>query len=172
MQDNPKIRYNSYEHLLKIVINISLSLFNYGFSNGYFNSISFKDISTIFRIEIQSLSAMQGILTGCLSFTGGVGAFWSSALISRYSRNECLQILCVFMILISFLLLIPNLVILLIARCLQGFCIGMITAIGPIYIREISPTELASSLCPYNQIGMVVGLTFSFTLTFLLSLFL
>lgn len=135
MQSEPKIRYKSYDHLLHVTINIALSPINFGFSNGYFNSISFKDISTIFSIGGRSLSAMQGLLTGCLSFTGGLGAFWSSALLSRRSRKECLQILSVFMIAICVLLMIPNLYILLIARCLQGICIGMITAIGPIFIR-------------------------------------
>lgn len=172
MQPDSKIRYRSYDHLLSIVINIALSPFNFGFSNGYFNSISFKDISAIYGLEGESLTAMQGILTGCLSFTGGLGAFWSSVLLSRCSRKQGLQILSISMILICLLLMIPNLPILLIARCLQGICIGMVTAIGPIFIRELSPTELASSLCPWNQIGMATGLTFSFILTFVLSLFL
>ena len=67
--------------------------------------------------------------------------------------------------------MIPNIYILFVVRLLQGFCIGMISAVSPLYIREFSPTELASILCPLNQIGIVFGITFSFILTFFLSLF-
>ncbi len=128
-------RYRSYHHLLLITINICLSPLTFGYSNGYFNSISFKDIIIIFDIQSQSLSTIQGILTGCLSFTGGLGAFWSSNLITRFSRKQCLQILSIFMILVSVLLMIRDVRVLMIARCLQGICIGMISAVSPVFIR-------------------------------------
>lgn len=113
---------------------------------------------------------MQGLLTGFLSFAAGLGAFWSSYLLNKLTRRECFQFLSIFMIIICFLLMIPNIYMLFIVRLLQGFCIGMISAVSPLYIREFSPTELASILCPLNQIGIVFGITFSFILTFILSL--
>lgn len=117
------------------------------------------------------MTTIQGLLTGFLSFAAGLGAFWSSHLLNKLSRRQCFQFLSIFMIFVCFLLMIPNIYILFIVRLFQGFCIGMISAVSPLYIREFSPTELASILCPLNQIGIVFGITFSFILTFFLSLF-
>jgi MFS family permease len=78
---------------------------------------------------------MQGILTGCLSFTGGFGAFWSSYLIKYRTRKQCFMDLALAMIVVCVLLQVQNLWVLLIARCLQGMTIGMITAVVPMYIK-------------------------------------
>lgn len=158
--------------LLIITINVCLCPFNFGFSNAYFNAVSFRDIVRIFGLPSSDLAALQGLLTGCLSLTGGLGARASGYLLSSLSRRHCFCFLCLFMLVVCGLLMVPSLPVLLLARCLQGFCIGMISAVTPIYLREFSPTELASSLCPWNQIGVASGLTFSFILTFALSLFL
>ena len=49
---------------------------------------------------------------------------------------------------------------------------GMISALTPMYIREISPKELAGSLGPINQISILAGVTFSYFLAYILSLLL
>ena len=78
---------------------------------------------------------MQGILTGCISFAGGLGAFWSSILIKKCSRKQSFEILAIAMIIVCFLLQFCDIRVLLIARCLQGIIIGMISSVTPMYIR-------------------------------------
>lgn len=134
-KSEPETRYISYKHLLHITINICLSSFNYGFCCSYFNSVLFKDTCEIFGIGEQSRSTMQGILTGCIAFTGGLGAFWSSVLIKRFSRKECFQVLSTAMVIVCCFLQIADLRVLLVARCVQGIIAGMITAVSPMYIR-------------------------------------
>lgn len=165
-------RYRSFDHLLKVVLNVCLSPFTYGFANGYFNSISIYDIAKIYEVEGYSLSTLQGVITGVLPFTGGIGAYFTSYMLNRFSRKQMFEILAVYTFFIHLLLMIPNIYVLFAARALEGLSIGMISAITPLYIREFSPTELSGSLCPWNQIINVVGLSFSFALTFFLSLFL
>lgn len=128
-------RYNSYPHLLHTVINISLSPFNFGYCYSYFNSISFEHISQIYHISPDHQSTMQGLLTGCVSLLGGFGAFWSSWLLGACSRRRCLEVLACGMILACLVLQVPYMGALLLARCLQGICIGMISAVAPLFIR-------------------------------------
>lgn len=132
-------KYNSYKQILNITINICLSSFTFGFFNGYFNSISFKNIYEIYRMEGYQPSTMQGLLTGILSLTGGIGAYMSKYLLTFFTRKQCFQILSTSTILICLLLLIPNLSILFISRCIQGLIIGMIASITPLYLREFIP---------------------------------
>ena len=81
------IRYKSYPYLLRLCLNICLSSFYFGFSNGYFNAINFDHIVQIFHIEKYPKAAAQGILTGFMSVTGGLGAFSSSYLLQKFSRK-------------------------------------------------------------------------------------
>ena len=83
-------RYKSYPLMLKIALNTCLSSFLFGYSNGYFNAISFDDIVDIYGLEEYPRATVQGILTGILSFTGGIGAFCSSYMLSTFTRKQCL----------------------------------------------------------------------------------
>ena len=43
--------YKSYSQLLKMVMNVGLSSFYFGFSLCYFNAINFDDIVQIYHLE-------------------------------------------------------------------------------------------------------------------------
>lgn len=64
--------------------------------------------------------------------------------------------------------MVPNIYLLFAARVMQGLAIGAISSIAPLYIREFVPVELSGSLCPWNQIGIVMGVTFPFVIAFIL----
>lgn len=128
-------RYRSYNHLLGLTINICLSSFLFGYVTGYFNSIKFDDIVRIYNIKDYSLSTIQGVLTGVISLTGGVGAYFTSSLLLNFSRKECFQIISTCTIVICLVMMIPNLTVLFIARLIQGLLTGVAAVLTPLYIR-------------------------------------
>jgi MFS family permease len=136
MQGNqPILRYNSYRHLLFVTLNICLSSWIFGVCNGYFNSIKFADISNIYQLDGYPLSTVQGVLTGIISFTAGIGAYLSKYLLNYFTRKRCFEILSIATILTCILVQYPTLPILFISRCLQGMIIGMISSVTSIYVR-------------------------------------
>lgn len=78
---------------------------------------------------------MQGLLTGCLSLAGGLGAYVSSLLLKSFSRIQCYQIIGVATIFICVLMLTGNITTLLIGRVVQGIIIGITSALNPLYVR-------------------------------------
>lgn len=139
MQGDPPQTYRSRPHLLKITLNICLSSFYFGYSNGYFNSIPFDGIVQIYSLQHYSKPQMQGFLTGCLSITGALGAYLSSFLLQRCSRLQSVYFLAYFYVATGLLLQFPHIAFLIMGRILQGICIGMCSAVVPLYLREFSP---------------------------------
>ena len=165
-------RYKSYNYLFKVCLNICLTSFTFGYGNGNFNSIAFDDIIDIYNLHQYPRASTQGFLTGSLSIMGGAGAFLSSYLLQKMSRKQSVEFLAWMSLCAGIILMIPHLGFLIIGRLIQGLCIGMCSTVAPLYLREICPIEIAASLCPYNQIFIVFGITSSFTLSFLFSMFL
>jgi MFS family permease len=55
---------------------------------------------------------------------------------------------------------IPNFYTLLLFRFLQGFCVGAYSAIAPLIIKELSPTEISGTLGSYAQLMVCGGVFF------------
>lgn len=81
------------------------------------------------------------------------------------------MILNVFIILVTFFNLIPSFATLVISRLSQGLIIGNISCITPLYIREMMPKEVSGPLWSLHQVLFVIGVSFGFILTYLLSFF-
>lgn len=68
------------------------------------------------------------------------------------------------------ILFVPNQVVLIIMRLIQGTCIGLYCTIVPMYIREISPLHLAGTFGVLFQFFMALGSVFCFILSYLLKI--
>ena len=57
-------------------------------------------------------------------------------------------------------------------RIIQGVCIGLYSSIVPMYIKEMSPINLAGTFGAFVQVFMAIGTFFAFFFTYLMSLIL
>lgn len=170
-QKSKVAKYNSFGRLVGLTTNCALSAFYYGYCLTYFNAIPFRDIIKIYHIENFPRAATQGLLTGCISFTGALGSFLALFLVDRFSRKKCLMGLSVAAIILSFIIMIPHIWVLAIVRMIQGLVIGTISCITPLYINEMMPKSVSGPFWSYHQCLYVFGITFGFILSFILSQF-
>lgn len=163
-------KYRSLLTLVKLALNCGLSAFYYGYCLTSFNSINFDRIVAIFHLEHYPRALTQGVLTGSTCFTAALGTILTTHLIARFSRRESLMILSCLAIVLSTFSLIPTALMLFVARLGQGFAIGSISCITPLYMKEIMPKEISGPLWSLHQVMFVLGASFGFFLTFLLGL--
>lgn len=128
-------KYNSLSRLIALTTNCGLSAFYYGYCLTYFNAIPFRDIIKIYHIEHFPKAATEGLLTGCVSITGALGSILALVMVDRLSRRKFLMAMSAISILLSLVVLIPDIWVLAIVRLIQGLVIGTISCITPLYIN-------------------------------------
>jgi MFS family permease len=53
-------------------------------------------------------------------------------------------------------------------RLCQGFCVGFFSAIAPLMVKEISPTEISGTLGSYTQLLVCLGVFTGCIFTYIL----
>lgn len=66
------------------------------------------------------------------------------------------------------LLYIQNAYTLFLVRVIQGICVGCYSAITPVIIKELSPSEISGTLGAFNQVFISIGVFFSFCFKYVL----
>lgn len=81
-----------------------------------------------------------------------LGALFSDSVSGRFGRRDTLTVACGVFIIGSILMCaVQNLAMLIVARIINGFAVGMLTSQGPIYIAEISTPKLRGRLISFQQ---------------------
>jgi hypothetical protein len=81
-----EVKYNDYDFLNKVMMNVCLAGAYSGYVLAYFNAINFDDTVRIFGIQADR-ALMQGTLSFCVSLGAGVGGFYARIVIDRFSRR-------------------------------------------------------------------------------------
>ena len=118
-----------------------------------------------FMLDDMALGLVVSILTvGCLC-----GALLGGGFSDRYGRQKVMFSSAIFFIVSSLgCALSVNLVSLLVFRLVCGLGIGVISAVAPIYISEISPARLRGTLVSYNQLAIVIGILIAYIVDYIL----
>ena len=98
--------------------------------------------------------AMTTALVGCL-----VGAMVAGALADRYGRKPLLMLSAVLFTVSAIATgLFGDFTLFNIARFIGGVGIGVASALAPMYIAEVSPTEIRGRMVSLNQMTIVLGI--------------
>ncbi|PPD76388.1 hypothetical protein GOBAR_DD26691 [Gossypium barbadense] len=126
-------------------------LFGYhlGVVNGALEYLS-KDLGIPENTVMQGITLLAGATVG--SFTGGT-------LADKFGRTRTFQLDAIPLIIGAFLTATAQTVqTMIIGRFLAGIGIGISSAIVPLYISEISPTEIRGALGSINQLFICIGI--------------
>ncbi len=140
-----------------------------GFLFGY--DISLISGAIIFLQQEWSLTPFWvGVVTGSAIMGCPFGALAGVYLANRWGRNKSL-ILSAFLFLVSAIgTALPfGLLDFCWWRFVGGLGVGLASTVSPMYIAEISPAHLRGRMVILNQLAIVVGLTLSVYVTYLLS---
>ncbi|XVF31585.1 hypothetical protein REPUB_Repub17cG0003600 [Reevesia pubescens] len=129
-------------------------LFGYhlGVVNGALEYLS-KDLG------IAENTVLQGWVVGTLLAGATVGSFTGGALADKFGRTRTFQLDAIPLIIGAVLTATAQTVqTMIIGRLLAGIGIGISSAIVPLYISEISPTEIRGALGSVNQLFICIGI--------------
>ncbi|KAF5479914.1 hypothetical protein F2P56_000697 [Juglans regia] len=129
-------------------------LFGYhlGVVNGALEYLS-KDLG------ISENTVLQGWIVSTLLAGATVGSFTGGALADKFGRTRTFQLDVIPLAIGAFLCATAQSVqTMIIGRLLAGIGIGVTSAIVPLYISEISPTEIRGALGSVNQLFICIGI--------------
>lgn len=140
-----------------------------GFLFGY--DISLISGAIIFLQQEWSLTPFwTGVVTGSAILGCPFGALAGVTLADRWGRNKSLM-LSAFLFMVSAIgTALPfGMLDFSFWRLVGGLGVGLASTVSPMYIAEISPAHLRGRMVVLNQLAIVVGLTLSVYVTYLLS---
>ncbi|KAJ1412740.1 Sugar/inositol transporter [Sesbania bispinosa] len=110
-------------------------------------------------LGIAENTVLQGWIVSTLLAGATVGSFTGGALADKFGRTRTFQLDAIPLAVGAFLCATAQSVqTMIIGRLLAGIGIGVTSAIVPLYISEISPTEIRGALGSVNQLFICIGI--------------
>ncbi|MDR1861628.1 MAG: sugar porter family MFS transporter [Candidatus Ancillula sp.] len=147
----------------------ALGGFLFGYSTGIISG-ALHYIGTDLKIVENSLE--EGALTAIILVGAVAGAVAIGKLADKLGRRTSLFISAVLFVVGALLSgLAGSLEFLLLARLIMGLAVGAVSSLVPLYLSELAPTSRRGSLAFLNQLMIVLGIVFAYTLNYLFSEF-
>lgn len=110
-------------------------------------------------LGITQNTVIQGWIVSALLAGATVGSFTGGALADKFGRTRTFQLDAIPLAIGGFLCATAQSVqTMIIGRLLAGIGIGITSAVVPLYISEISPTEIRGALGSVNQLFICIGI--------------
>ena len=131
----------------------SIGGFLFGFDNGSISS-SIGYLTQKFSLS----AASMGWVTSCITIGCIIGVVFAGRLSDLFGRKKVLVVVAALFIIGAVgEAVAPNVEILIAARMLVGFGIGLETTVAPLYISEIAPANIRGRLVSFNQLFNCIG---------------
>ncbi|KAJ6438778.1 sugar transporter [Purpureocillium lavendulum] len=112
-------------------------------------------------------SVTQGGITASMAGGSLLGSFFASWTGDRIGRRDSMAVACVIFICGSILMsAVQNRAMLIVARIVNGWAVGMLTSQGPIYIAEISPARRRGRLISLQQWMITWGILIMYYISY------
>ncbi|ROV97115.1 hypothetical protein VMCG_07529 [Cytospora schulzeri] len=110
---------------------------------------------------------LKGLMTAMITLGAAFGAFNVGWISDAYSRKYTIIFAVVIFTIGSVLQVAAvDYAMLVVARLIGGVGIGLLSAVVPLYISEISPAEIRGSLLVFEQLSIVAGIIVAYWITF------
>jgi len=111
------------------------------------------------RQDFELSSFQQGMVVSAVPVGAIFGAALSGQLADRYGRRRMIMLAALLFVVGSvFSALAPDATVLILARVVIGFAIGLASAACPVYISEVAPAHLRGRLVTLFQLAVTVGI--------------
>lgn len=122
--------------------------------------------------DIPLTPSMQGLVVASMLFGAIFGSGFSGPLSEKLGRRRLVFIISIIFIVGTLVLaLAPTVEIVVLGRFIIGLAVGGSTAIVPVYLSELAPTDARGSLSSLNQLMITIGILSSFLVNYALSPF-
>ncbi|ROT42584.1 general substrate transporter [Sodiomyces alkalinus F11] len=109
------------------------------------------------------LGYRQGGITASMPIGSFFGALASSFIADRFSRKRAIQLSCIIWVIgATFQAAAQNVAMLCVGRWIAGFCVGICSAIVPVYQAEIAPKEIRGRVVSLQQWAITWGILIQF----------
>ena len=115
-------------------------------------------------------SAAQSILIGILPIGAILGVFITKFMLVRTRRLTGIYLFALVNVGAVALVNVTTFGALIAGRFIEGICIGFYTTIAPIYLKEISSSQMRSTLGLLFRLGRIMGILFAISLELALPL--
>ncbi|WP_419791167.1 sugar porter family MFS transporter [Staphylococcus chromogenes] len=122
--------------------------------------------------DIPLTPSMQGLVVASMLFGAIFGSGFSGSLSEKLGRRRLVFIISIIFIVGTLVLaLAPTVEIVVLGRFIIGLAVGGSTAIVPVYLSELAPTDARGSLSSLNQLMITIGILSSYLVNYALSPF-
>ncbi|MGG3573003.1 sugar porter family MFS transporter [Bacillus gobiensis] len=117
--------------------------------------------------DIPLTSFTEGLVVSSMLIGAIIGSGLSGPLSDRFGRRRMVFMISIVFIAGSLILAFaPNMAMLVLGRFIIGVAVGGSTAIVPVYLSEMAPTESRGSLSSLNQLMITVGILSSYIVNY------
>ncbi|PTF97833.1 sugar porter family MFS transporter [Staphylococcus chromogenes] len=122
--------------------------------------------------DIPLTPSMQGLVVASMLFGAIFGSGFSGPLSEKLGRRRLVFIISIIFIVGTLVLAFaPTVEIVVLGRFIIGLAVGGSTAIVPVYLSELAPTDARGSLSSLNQLMITIGILSSYLVNYALSPF-
>jgi len=117
--------------------------------------------------DIPLTTFTEGLVVSSMLFGAIIGAGFSGPLSDKFGRRKIVFMISIIFVIGSIALaLAPHMEMLVIGRFIIGLAVGGSTAIVPVYLAEMAPTDQRGSLGSLNQLMITVGILSSYLVNY------
>lgn len=135
-----------------------------------YDASSINDAIQFIQEDFVFGDTLKGIVVGSLQIGAAVGALLAGFMADRFGRKRTIIISAIlFVVGVTLASVSPDVDVLLLARLVIGFAIGVTSAVTPLYVAEISPSDKRGGMVTLYQLAITVGIFIAFLVGYALS---